>query len=222
MSRFYLKDGSEVPDLKAARKSDAVPSVTTVINGCSPHSFKYLEDRRLKQVIEDDSLSNDEKWDILGNSAIFSDGTVVHEAGELFLETGVRSDPLGLPYSSAQYFSLLSRFKPIKIEEFFRSKKYNTGGRVDLVCSFKDKLTLVDYKTIGHMVKTPKKTWIIQMAIYKDMLAEANIPIQKVFILQYSKKNEGCTLLEVSEEELTLGLALFKTARELYGQWIGI
>jgi len=222
MSRFYKPNGSEVADLRAARKAEAVPSVTTVINACTPHEYKFLEDRRLKQVIEDQDLSNEDKWDILGNQAIFSDGTVVHESGELFLESGVRSDPLGLPLSSSQFFRLLSQFEPILIEEFFYSKKYNTGGRIDLLCKYKGDLSLIDYKTCSQFVKTPKKTWTIQMGIYAALLAEKGHEVKRVYILQYSKKNEGCSLIEISWEHLKYGLEIFNSARELYAKWVGV
>lgn len=100
MSRFYLSDSTEVPDLKTARKKMASPSVTTIINGVSPHGYKYLDDRRLREVLKDETMDYDTKMELLGNTPVFELGLLLHQAAETYWKTGVQSDPLSCPLSA--------------------------------------------------------------------------------------------------------------------------
>ena len=152
--RYYLKDGSETAGLKEARKSEAVPSVTTIINGCSPHEYKYLDEKRLWEVIESTG-DVDEKMEILGNSAVFEQGNLVHDIMTAYYSHDITSDPMGMPVSNAQFIAVLSSFSPIHQEKFFWSEAMQTGGRIDLLAYHGEKTALVDVKSISKLVVKP-------------------------------------------------------------------
>lgn len=218
MSRFYLKDGSEVKDLRSARKVNAWPSITTVINACSPHEYKYLDNKRLREMIASDA-SDDDKMELLGNYPVFEAGSMVHEAAEAFMEMGIPSDPLGCPKSTKEFFSLLKQFTKREIEIKASSELYKTAGRIDLVGMYKGKLTIADHKTCSLFKKKPSKSWLAQIGGYSLLLGK---DIEAGMILQFSKKDEGCMPLMLSKEDILKGQEMFIKVREIYGLWIGI
>lgn len=220
MSRYY-KNEEEVSGLREARKVGAVPSVTTVINATTPHAYQYMNDKRLRDALNEGE-SVDEMLEMLGNSPVFEQGNIVHEAAEMFLQIGVTSTLLDCPASSKSFYSYLSKIKPFVIEKFYSWKKGNTGGRVDLIGERDGKMILVDYKTVASVKKKMQKSWVLQLGAYYEGAMENGIQIQGAEIVQFSKKNKGVVVLQAGEEELKEGGRMFLLARELYRFYHGI
>jgi len=222
VGRYYGKDGTEVSGLREARKTNKFPSVTTVLNGCAPHEYKFMDSQRLKEAFD----LADGNWavavEMLGQNLAFEQGSLVHEAAELFLETGVKSDPLEKPISSKQFFNVLSRIKEPLIEEFYFSEKMDTGGRVDVTWEKDGKHYLADYKTCMKVKKKASKSWLGQLGAYALLLEESGKKIDEAQIVQFSKADDGCHVIKLSKEELDLGKEIFIKARELYRLWINI
>jgi len=222
MSRFYLSDSTEVPDLRSARKKMASPSVTTIINGIAPHGYKYLDDRRLREVLKDETMDYDTKMELLGNTPVFELGLLLHQAAETYWKTGVQSDPLSCPVSAREFFAILKPIEPLLVEGFYFSSELNTGGRMDLVGKHKKKIYLYDYKTCSSFKGKPTNTWLAQLGAYCKLLLENSVQVSGAKVIQFSKKNEGCKVLDLSMADLSKGLDLFQKSRTLYQAWIGI
>jgi len=222
MGRYYLKNGSEVKDLREARKVNGKPSVTTVINAVCPHSFKYLESVQLKEAF----IEADGDWEyaveLLGQNLVFEQGSLIHEAAELYLESQVKSDPLENPLSASQMFKLLGRYEKPVVEKFYYSTKMDTGGRIDVTGKIGDKLIMSDYKSCMKFKKKATESWLAQLGAYALILEENGVFIDKAEIIQYSKKNEGCRLITLRKGDLDLGKEIFIKARELFRLWKAI
>ena len=222
MGRYYLSNGKEIPLLREARKVNAVPSVTTVLNGVSPHQFKFLDSQRLKEAFEE----CDGNWglaaEMLGQNLVFEQGSLVHEAAELYLKTGIESNPLDLLESTRSMFLHLDKIKNPVIEGFYYSRKMGTGGRIDVWGKQKNEVVLTDYKTGTSFKKKPSQSWLAQLGAYALLLEENGHHIDRAEILQYSKKNLGCRVIKLSNEELKRGKEIFIKSRELSRLWIGI
>lgn len=222
MSRFYRLDGTEVPDLRTARKQMASPSVTTVINGVAPHGYKFLDDKRLREVLADEGKDYDEKMEILGNVPVFEMGLLLHQAAETYWQTGVRSDPLHCPRSTREFFAILSKIKPIITEGFYYSTELGTGGKVDLVGELTGKAYLFDYKTCSTFKSKVETSYLAQLGAYYKLLLENGVQVQGAKLIQYSKKDEGCKVLSPTTADLSRGLDIFVRSRGLYKAWIGL
>jgi hypothetical protein len=222
VSRYYLTDGKEVPGLREARKIGARPSVTTVINSVAPHGYKFLDDKRLKEVLKDESMDYEAKIELLGNKPVFEMGLLLHQAAETYWETGVKSDPLHCPSSTKVFFNILKKIEPVEVEGFHYSPSLNTGGRIDLVGKEGKKLNIYDYKTVSTFKGKPETTWLAQLGAYYGLLLENDIQVQGGKIIQFSKKNEGCSVLTLTVADLLKGLFIFQQARTLHASWIGI
>lgn len=221
MPRFYKQDGSEVAGLREARKVNAVPSVTTIINGSAPHEYKYLEDKRLMEVL-DSELSREEKLEILGNKPVFEAGTIVHEASEIYLDTSVRSTVLNCPVSSKQLYNWLDTVNPLHVEVFLNWKEAETAGRADLIAELEERVPVIDIKTVAEVKKKPTKSWILQLGAYASAALENDIQTEGGIILQFSKKDKGCFPLEISNELLAEGARVFRELRSAYRFYYGI
>lgn len=221
MPRYYLPDSTEVEGLREARKLGAVPSVTTIINGCSPHEYKYLDDKRLREVLENEG-SYEDKIELLGNKPVFEAGTLVHEANEIYLDTGIRSVLLDCPKSSKELYDSMDGLEVLHIEKFYNWKAGATAGRVDLVALQKLITTVVDIKTVSTVKKKPSKSWLLQLGAYASAIMEDDIPIRAGVILQFSKKDKGCFPLVVGETQLKEAAEAFTHLRESFRYYYGI
>lgn len=222
MSRYYLKNGSEVKDLRAARKVSGVPSVTTILNAVCPHEYKFMDSQRLKVAFDDCDGDWDLAVEMLGQNLVFEQGSLLHEAAELFLSSEVKSDPLEIPVTMKQLYLFLSKYHEPVVEEFYYSNKMETGGRVDVWGMLRDDKVMTDYKSCMSFKKKPSKSWLAQMGGYALILEENDIFIDYAEIVQLSKMNEGCSILKISKEDLEIGKEIFIKARSLFKLWIAI
>ena len=215
MSRYYKLDGSEAKDLREARKCNAVPSVTTVINATAPHEYKYLDSKRIKEILSEGYLY-DEAIEILDNNPVFEAGTMVHEAAEVFLITGIKSTLKDYPNSSRQLYKYLEKLKPLGIETYYEWPEGGTGGKIDLVAYRGTTRIIVDYKTASVIKKKPSKTWLLQLGAYYAGCVANDLLIEGAEILQFCKKDSGVYPLQVSKEELIKASKIFLLLREAF------
>lgn len=221
MPRYYTPDGREVPGLREARKLGALPSITTVINGASPHEYKYLDDKRLREVLENED-SYEEKLEVLGNKPVFEAGNLVHEACEIYHSTSVRSVLLDCPKSSKELYSFMDSLEVLGIEMYCKWEAGTSAGRLDLLAIRKHIRSLIDVKTVSTVKKKPEKSWLLQLGAYASALLENDIQVRQGIILQFSKKNEGCFLLIINENQLTEAAKAFMHLRESFRYYYGI
>lgn len=221
MARFYLKDGTEVAGLREARKLGAVPSVTTIINGCTPHEYKFLDDQRLRRVLTSEEEIEDKLYE-LGNKPVFEAGHVVHEANEEYVKSGIKSDPLGCPKSTRELYAYMDGLEIVEMEKFYYSETLETGGKIDILSRSGFPYSLHDLKTCSTLKKKPEKSWLLQLGAYYLLLFDYRFPIKGAKILQFSKKNEGMVPLLISNTELQSAGEAFGIARELFRYYHGI
>lgn len=218
--RFYIAGGKEVLGLKEARKLRALPSVTTVIDTCAPHEYKWMDYKRLTEALESDATV-EEKLDVLGNQAVFETGSIVHAVSEAYSDFGIKSDPFNLPNSTKQMYAELDRIKDKKTEIFLFAPEMGTGGRIDILG--KDGVLMIaDLKTCTNIVQKVKPIWQVQLGAYYGLCLENDIHPKKAKIIQYSKKNMGCHSISLNQEELNIGLENFNRLREVFRFWYGI
>jgi len=180
-----------------------------------------MDDKRLRAIL-DGNMEYEEAIEVLGNKPVFEQGNIVHEAAEMFFDTGLKPTLLNCPKSSREFFKYLSSVEAVHVEKFFYNDTMKYGGRVDLIHKRAGLLRLADYKTVATVKKKPEVSWLMQMGAYYEAAVENDIYLQGAEIVQFSKKDLGVFTLEISVGDMKVAADKFIKARDLFTYWYNI
>lgn len=204
----------------SAEGHDRISSVTQIKNKAMAVDFTWYREKLgrdnfdlVKNNIKKHHIINEEKvWmDIIGE--IIGDydmkdsgsiGTGAHLRCEEFLR--------GLPYSSidalaAAHFNNLEPFlhevsEIYAIEQPLSNKSYSYAGKPDLICKYRGKVTVLDFKTKKSV---RKRDWIedhfIQEGAYTKLWHDNNGPKVEQLVLLISSRDNQKIGMEFIEED---------------------
>jgi len=149
-------------------------------------------------------------------------GTIAHKmiectlTGRPFSESGYAPDDLEHARVASSQFDEWWQKQGLELvlsEQRVVNEKHCYGGTVDLVAKDKsDKLWLIDFKTS----KAVYAEYYFQVAAYKEALAEMNVLVKRVLILQLDKSNGALHVHHISKKQLAIGWRVFKHALAIY------
>ena len=183
----------EVHNIKGLRfyetpTGEKYPSITTVL-GKQPGKQKGLQEWRERVGVAQAQI-------ISGKAA--RRGSVFHNIVENYLQDEDISDFKQQNFMAWCMFGEMKSHLDEKInqvvlqEQTMFSSKFKVAGRCDLIGVYKDKLSVVDFKTT---TKTKKEEWIgdyfIQCAAYASMFEEhTGEPVEDVVIMMVAEDGE--------------------------------
>ena len=183
----------EVHNIKGLRfyetpTGEKYPSITTVL-GKQPGKQKGLQEWRERVGVAQAQI-------ISGKAA--RRGSVFHNIVENYLQDNDISDFKQQNFMAWCMFGEMKSHLDEKInevvlqEQTMFSSKFKVAGRCDLIGVYKDKLSVVDFKTT---TKTKKEEWIgdyfIQCAAYASMFEEhTGEPVEDVVIMMVAEDGE--------------------------------
>ena len=183
----------EVHNIKGLRfyetpTGEKYPSITTVL-GKQPGKQKGLQEWRERVGVAQAQI-------ISGKAA--RRGSVFHNIVENYLQDENISDFKQQNFMAWCMFGEMKSHLDEKInqvvlqEQTMFSSKFKVAGRCDLIGVYKDKLSVVDFKTT---TKTKKEEWIgdyfIQCAAYASMFEEhTGEPVEDVVIMMVAEDGE--------------------------------
>ena len=183
----------EVHNIKGLRfyetpSGEKYPSITTVI-GKQPGKQKGLQEWRERVGVKQAQI-------ISGKAA--RRGSVFHNIVENYLQDNDISDFKQQNFMAWCMFGEMKSHLDEKInevvlqEQTMFSPKFKVAGRCDLIGVYKDKLSVVDFKTT---TRTKKEEWIddyfIQCAAYASMFEEhTGEPVEDVVIMMVAEDGE--------------------------------
>ena len=183
----------EVHNIKGLRfyetpTGEKYPSITTVL-GKQPGKQKGLQEWRERVGVAQAQI-------ISGKAA--RRGSVFHNIVENYLQDEDISDYKQQNFMAWCMFGEMKSHLDEKInqvvlqEQTMFSSKFKVAGRCDLIGVYKDKLSVVDFKTT---TKTKKEEWIgdyfIQCAAYASMFEEhTGEPVEDVVIMMVAEDGE--------------------------------
>lgn len=140
-----------------------LPSVTTILRATMPQSEQHRLDKWRQQQITDEAATTDTR-----NKAA-SRETKIHE----LIAAQLQGQPQDCPEELLEFWNPVRKVvaaltKPLAIEQVVYHPTLKYAGTLDLVASWQDRLTIIDWKT-SHRAK--RFEWMgdaaIQVAAYK-------------------------------------------------------
>lgn len=155
------------------------PGVTSLMKPLSNTVYKSVDENALKVAAER--------------------GSAVHEAIEMFHRYGVKDCPAQYEPYFAAYLEWYKAFRAevIANEVAVYHKIYLYAGTLDMLCTIKNQLWLIDLKTtsqLNHMLTS------VQLAAYNAALASHGIRTDRKGVLLL-KKNGKYTFVEARKED---------------------
>ena len=200
-TKYKLSDGT------------VVPGVTTVLNQLGWNKNALMAWAR-KTAMEglDPNKVRDQAAEV---------GTIVHEMISAFL----KKKELNLAIYSADdinkariaFDGFITWWNSAKLHYEFSeikivSDKYKFGGTLDLIARNNGTRCLIDFKTSNGIYPEYK----VQVAAYKKLADQAEMPIDQCYLLHISKENGTITTMILNDKVLRSGWKVFQHALALY------
>jgi hypothetical protein len=196
-------------------KSEVVPSVTTVLDVFPKKGLiQWANSLGWKRKSVATELNNAANWGTESHNTIES---ILLGHRDCDIWKYIREFPVA---NSVRSFSLWyeknrDHLEVIHIEHKMSSKKY--GGTADLICKYKDKLTIIDFKTSKDFYFT----MFVQLAAYAKLYEkESGEDIENICVLRLDKLNgeeaQLKSIKDIKHGNIKYYYKVFKEALRLY------
>jgi len=198
-SHYYMATGESCHgDLRSARKVGAYPSVTTILAAAGPQKGGLIN-WQVEQAmassltlphIDGESLADFAKRAVLDSrkevEAAAARGTHIHSLAEILING---EEPGELVNGYEAHFESLKEWhngvqKVHASESVLVNEAEGYAGRVDLICTYKNSIEVVDFKTRKFKKDKPAgyETDLLQLSAYCFAFAEEPMDCRNVMI----------------------------------------